>query len=283
MSQKFKYTAFAALFWAISIIIARYIFLLGGNAYNVAFWTMVFSVPFWGFILFRQKAAAKKLTKNDWKILLGMGIISGVGVSLTEAFALRYSPAVNYSFLIRTVILFTFLFAYFFLDEKLTIKKVFLAAVILFGAYLLTTKGQKLVFSRGDIFTLAEAALIAFGNTVLGKIAVKRMSANLSASAAYIIGVIPLSLVALFNHAIFWPKSIFLIVLLAASYIALTLFRFQSYRYASAGYLTMMYSLTPVIVSLMAIGLLHESMTPIQMIGGGLIVLAGVGVEKLKI
>lgn len=283
MTKKFKYTFSAALSWAISIIIARYIYILGGNAYNVAFWTTVFSVPFWGLMFFKQRGAAKRITRYDLFILLGMGLISTVGIGITEALALRYSQAINYSFLIRTVILFTFLFAYIFLGEKLTLKKIVLALVILFGAYLLTTKGQKLMFSVGDIFTLTEAALIALGNTVLGKMAVKRMSPNLSASAAYLIGIIPLSLIVLFNHAIYWPKSIALIILLAGSYIVLTLFRFRAYQYASAAYLTMMYSLTPVFVSLIAISLLKETMTPIQLIGGGLIVLAGVAVEKLKI
>ncbi|MEK7622734.1 MAG: DMT family transporter [Patescibacteria group bacterium] len=283
MTQKFKYTFLAALSWAIAIIIARFIYIGGGNAYNVAFWTTIFSVPFWGIVFLKQKEAAKKITRYDLTILLGMGLISTVGIGITEALALRYSQAINYSFLIRTVILFTFLFAYIFLGEKLTLKKIVLAIVILFGSYLLIAQGQKLVFSAGDIFTLIEAALIALGNTVLGKMAVKRMSPNLSAAAAYLIGVIPLSLIALFNHAVYWPKSIALIILLAGAYIVLTLFRFRAYQYASAAYLTMMYSLTPVFVSLMAMTLLKETMTPIQLLGGGLIVLAGIAVEKLKI
>ena len=41
--------------------------------------------------------------------------------------------------------------------------------------------------------------------------------------------------------------------------------------------------LNPVFVSLMAMTLLKETMTPIQLLGGGLIVLAGIAVEKLKI
>lgn len=181
------------------------------------------------------------------------------------------------------MILFTFLFAYIFLGEKLTLKKIILALVILFGAFLLTTKGQKLIFSLGDIFTLTEAALIAFGNTILGKLAVKRMSPNLSASASFFIGVIPLALIALFNRAIYWPKSLALIILLALTYFVLHLLRFRAYQYASAAYLTMMYSLTPVFVSFMAIPILKEVLTPIQIAGGILIVLAGVAVEKLKI
>ena len=46
---------------------------------------------------------------------------------------------------------------------------------------------------------------------------------------------------------------------------------------------TMIFSLTPIFVALLAIPLLKETLTPIQVIGGALIILAGIGVEKLKI
>ena len=158
-----------------------------------------------------------------------------------------------------------------------------LAVLILTGAYLLTTKGQLISFSLGDIFTLTEAALIAFGNNVLGKMATNRMSTDLSASGGFLIGVVPLSLIALMNNAIAIPKSFFLIVLLTFIYILITVFRFRAYKNASASYVTMVFSFTPVFVSFMAIPLLGETMTPIQIIGGVLIVLAGIAVEKLKI
>ena len=90
-----------------------------------------------------------------------MGLISTVGIGITEALALRYSQAINYSFLIRTVILFTFCL-HTFSGRKLTLKKIVLAIVILFGSYLLIAQGQKLVFSAGDIFTLIEV-LNCFG------------------------------------------------------------------------------------------------------------------------
>lgn len=283
MSQKFKFTFLAALFWAISIVMARYIFRMGENAYNVAFWTTVLAVPYWFFILLKQKQELSQATKKDWLILLGMGVISTIGVNITEAFALKYSPAVNYSFLIRTVILFTMIFAYLFLGEKFTLKKVILAILILTGAYLLTTKGQIIAFTKGDIFTLIEAALIALGNNVFGKMATNRMSTDLSASASFLIGVAPLAGLAFFNRAIAMPKSFTLILLLSLLYILITVFRFNAYKHATATYVTMVFSFTPVFVAFMAIPFLHEILTPIQIVGGVLIVLAGVAVEKLKI
>ncbi len=283
MSKGFIYTFSAAFAWAISIVIARFVLRAGENAYNVVFWTTVLSVPYWFYVLLGRKVELKKATKKDYSILLGMGLVSTIGVSITEAFALKYSPAVNYSFLIRTVILFTFLFAYLFLGEKLTLKKIVLAFLLLTGAYLLTTKGQIISLTLGDIFTLTEAALIALGNNIFGKMATNRMSTQLSASAGFLIGVVPLAFIALMNNAIAVPKSLFLISLLTFVYIVITNLRFNAYKNASASYVTMIFSFTPVFVSFMAIPLLQETMTPIQIIGGTLIVLAGIAVEKLKI
>lgn len=283
MSKGFIYTFLAALSWAISIVIARFVLRAGENAYNIAFWTTILAVPYWFYVLLGKKTELKRATKKDWSILLGMGLVSTIGVNITEAFALKYSPAVNYSFLIRTVILFTFLFAYLFLGEKLTLKKIVLAFLILTGAYLLTTKGQIISLTLGDIFTLTEAALIALGNNIFGKMATNRMSTQLSASAGFLIGVIPLAFIALMNNAIAIPKSLFLISLLTFVYIVLINLRFNAYKNASASYVTMIFSFTPVFVSFMAIPLLQETMTPIQIVGGTLIVLAGIAVEKLKI
>ena len=283
MSKGFIFTFLAALFWAISIVIARSILRAGENAYNVAFWTTLLASPYWLYVLLNKKTELKKATKKDYSILLGMALISTIGVSITEVFALKYSPAVNYSFLIRTVILFTFVFAYLFLGEKFTLKKIVLALLILVGAYLLTTKGQLISFSLGDIFTLTEAALIAFGNNVLGKMATNRMSTDLSASGSFAIGIVPLALIAFLNNAITIPGSLFLIVLLTLTYILITLFRFRAYKNATASYVTMVFSFTPVFVSFMAIPLLQETMLPIQIVGGVLIILAGIAVEKLKI
>jgi len=283
MSKGFRYTFLAALSWAISIVIARFILRAGENAFNVAFWTTLLASPYWAYVLIDKSKELKSLTKKDCLILLGMGLVSTIGVNITEAFALKYSLAINYSFLIRTVILFTIIFAYLFLGEKLTLKKIILAILILIGAYLLTTRGKIISFTLGDIFTLTEAALIAFGNNILGKMATNRMSTNLSASGGFLIGVIPLAFIALINNAIAVPKSFFLIILLTFVYIVLTNLRFKAYKNATASYVTMVFSFTPVFVSLIAIPFLNETMTLIQILGGILIVLAGISVEKLKI
>lgn len=283
LSKGFQFTFLAALSWAITIVITRLVLQDGESALNVAFWIALLSTPYWLFVLSKKTTELKTTIRKNYWIILGIGLVSAIGVNIVEPFALKYSPAVNFSLLIRSVIPFTIVFAYLFLGEKITFKKIIIAVLILAGAFLLTTNGKSISFSMGDLFTLIEAALLALGNNILGKIAVKKLSVDLSSSASFLIGVIPIVSIAGFNKAIAIPKSPILLVLLAAMSILLILFRFRAYQNASASYVTMVFSFTPVMVSFMAIPLLKESMTPIQIIGGVFIILGSIAVEKLKI
>ena len=155
--------------------------------------------------------------------------------------------------------------------------------MLLIGAYLLTTNGKIISLTKGDLFTILEAALIALGNNVFGKMATNRMSSQISASGSILIGFIPKMVLVMFLTTIVIPKMFLLTFILSIVYILLTEFRFIAYKHASATYVTMIFSFTPVLVSFMAIPFLHESMTLIQIIGGLFIIATGVMVEKLKI
>jgi drug/metabolite transporter (DMT)-like permease len=283
LSKGFIFASLASLSWAISIIITRFVLNRGENAYNILFWMIILATPFWLVIFLKNFSEVKRMPSKNYLILLGMALVSTIGVSVVEVFALKYSPALNYSFLIRTVILFTIFFAYIFLKEKLSAKKIILASAILIGAYFLTTKGQLISFTLGDIFTLIEAILIALGNNILGKIATSRMSVNLSASASFLMGILPIVGIAYANNVIAIPKSFMLLMFLTVVNIFLSMLRFRAYKNATASYVTMIFSFTPVFVSFMAVPFLKESLNLIQILGGALIILAGIGVEKLKI
>ena len=261
VSQGFKYTFLAAFCWAISIILTKFIFNLGEDAYNLSFWGSLLALPYWFIALKRGKIKPKSVNAKDWLILIGIAFISTVGTSVTENLAIKHGSAVNFSFLFRTVILFTMIFAYFFLGEKLTLKKFILAGLIISRAYLLTSNGQKLVLTKGDIFTLTEAALVAFGNNILGKIATSRLGPTISASTTMIMGFIPLALIAMFNRSLAWPVSWPLLMVMVGINLLITVFRYRGLQQASATFVTMVFSFTPVMVAFMAIPLLKESLS----------------------
>ena len=282
-SKKFTFGFLVAFFWAISIIITKIILKQGENTYNLVFWTILLASPFWYFIFSKNITEFKTTSRKSYWILAGMGLIGTLSVNIVEMFAIKYSQVINYSFLIRSVTLFTIIFAFIFLGEKLTWKKISITLLILTGAYFLTTNGQIIHLSWGDTFTLLEAMLISFGNTILGKMASNRMSSNLSASASSLIAVIPMTLIAFFTGAIALPVAPLLLILLTSSNIMITTCRFRTYKYASASYATMLASFTPVIVLFLAIPILKESISPVQLIGGTLIIAATLLVGRAKI
>lgn len=282
VSKGFVFSSLAAICWAISIVLARYILSSGESALNLAFWTSILATPFWGFLLYQNRKEAKKLSRAGIMVLLGMGF-NGLLITIIEPYAIQYSTATSYSFLIRMIVPFTILFAFLFIGEKITRKKVVLIVLTLLGAYLLTTKGQLTSFSLGDTLTIIEAMLIAFGNNVLGKLSTKSMSANVASSASFMTSTLPLAALVPIQGSLAIPSLPLLVAILTASYIAISVFRFRAYREASASYVTMVFSFTPVCVALLTALFLKESMTPVQIVGGACMVLAGVAAEKLRI
>jgi len=282
VSKGFYFSAIAAFAWAVTISLSKLAFQGGENAYTLAFWTTMFAIPFWGILLYKEKNALRSVPKVGIYVLLGMGLNSII-LTILEPFAIKFSTAINYSFLIRSVLLFTVLFAVMFLNEKLTRKKVVLVVLTLIGAYLLTTKGQLISLSLGDGLTLLEAVLIAFGNNILGKLSTKNMSANVASAGSFFVSILPVAVIAFLNDAISLPKFPLLLLGITVFSILITITRFRAYRHASASYVTMIFSFTPVFVTLIAFLFLNEVITPIQIVGGGLMVLAGVAAEKLSI
>ncbi|MFA7253200.1 MAG: DMT family transporter [Patescibacteria group bacterium] len=273
----------AALLWAVNIIITKFILRAGENPINIIFWITLFALPFWLGLFLRKRQEAAKITKKDIWILLAIGIISTLFIAVVEAFAIKYTPAINYSFLIRSTLLFTIGFAAIFLGEKITLKKIILGVLILLGAYLVATGGKVISLSVGDGLTLLEAALIAFGNTILGKIATKTMSSQLSSSGSFMFGLLPVIAITFLTKSFAFPHTIPLLILLSLLGVISSSIRFRAYEHCSASFLAMTYSLTPVFVSIIAFFLLGERLTPIQLIGGLLVVSGGVFAEKIKL
>lgn len=283
LSPGLKFSLLASLSWAVSITLTRTILTTGGeNAYTLAYWSTILATPFWGYMLFRNKSEVTTLKRKDVYLFIVMGLVGTVGVSIVQSLALATSSAVNYAFLIRMVTVFTILFAAALLHERITKKKGVLVILILAGAYLLTTQGQSIALSVGDIYTLLQAALLAV-NTILGKIATNRMSANVSAAGKFFASFLPFTLITWYQQGLGTPHAILPVLLLTGVSIVVTTTLFQAFKHATASYVTMIMSFTPVFVSLLAFFFLKESLAPVQLVGGGLIVLAGILVEKLKI
>jgi len=279
----FLFAISGSVVWAIAIVLYRIVLSAGENPFNLTFWTTVLAFPYWTALLFKERKSVIKLKRSDYVLLAAMALVSSVGVGLAEVFALQNSPAVNFAFLIRTVTLFTIVFAFVFLREAITKNKLFLMIVLLTGSYLLATGGQSIRFTRGDLFTILEAMLIAFGTNVLGKLSTNRMPANTVSSVRFMMSVLPLIILALANTTVRVPMNMPLVLLITFLDFLLAYLIFQAFKHSTATFMTMIMSFTPVFVALIAFPLLGETLTPVQLVGGGLIVAGGIMVEALKI
>jgi len=280
ISKGFQYSITAAASWAMCIIGTKFLLGRGENSYNIVFWLALLVLPYWFMVFIKRISLLKTLNRGNYSVLMGMVIISGMLLPIIEVLAIKYSPAINYSFLIRSVVLFTAIFAYLFLSEKLTLRKFILIFLVVAGVFLLTTKGKLPNFTIGDILTLVEAVLISFGNTILGKMAVKFIDSKFAASFVFVFGFLPIFLIAFFNQAISIPKLPLVFIALALISIVAVIFRFNAYKNATASFITVVYTLTPVMVSFAAIPLFKESLSMIQMTGAILIILTGLLAEK---
>ncbi len=279
----FLFAISGSIVWAIAIVLYRIVLSAGENPFNLTFWTTVLALPYWTALLFKERKSVSKLKRSDYILLAAMAVVSSVGVGLAEVFALQNSPAVNFAFLIRTVTLFTIVFAFVFLREPITKNKMFLMIVLMTGSYLLATGGQSIRFTRGDLFTILEAMLIAFGTNVLGKLSTNRMPADTVSSVRFMMSVLPLILLALANTTVRIPMNMPLVLLITFLDFLLAYLIFQAFKHSTATFMTMIMSFTPVFVALIAFPTLGETLTPVQLIGGGLIVAGGIMVEVLKI
>lgn len=284
ISSKLLFTSLTALFWGISIFLTKYVISLWENPFILLFWIIIIPSIFWFYKFYQQRKEIKKISKKSLWILFTIAIISWIIIPIIEIYALKIWSSLNYAFLTRTSLLFTILFAFIFLNESMNKKKWIIATLILIGCFFLITNWKKLDISLSDGISILQASLLAFWNTILWKIALKYMSPTISATMSFLMAFIPSILLSIyFSNWIHFPKFVFLTLLLWIASVLWTVFRFKAYQLASASYIAMMFSITPLLVTILGFFILHENLSLLQFIGWILIVTWWILVEKLKI
>lgn len=269
--------------WACSIVLTRFVLKTGENPLNLTAWIGIATLLPWFFIFRKHAKAFAQLTKKHIALLIFIGVSGSLGVDYVESLALANSPAANFVFLYRTIVVFTIILAWIFFKEKITWPKLFLTVFILFGSYLLITNGKGISFTIGDFYTILMAFCAAFIFNILVKHTVAHMHPDLSGSSIAIISSICIFLTALLAGVLVIPHNIPLIILIALIGIATTMSRNRAYKNASASFVTMIVSITPLFVSLLSYFFLHESLGLIETIGGLIIVGTIILVEYLQI
>jgi drug/metabolite transporter (DMT)-like permease len=282
-------------FWAFQIVVAKLGFMAGAMVLPFQIVSILIAGIFLMLLLLPSAASDFRnlITHNPkifWELLLANSIQAGLGTCLS-IIGIALTSAINAGFLVKLSTVTTVLFAWIFLKEALTGVKLTIVTVMIFGAYLLTTKGQALLPGSGDLFILGACVCWSLGNVMVRRIlktqSIKADVVTLQkplASLPIFLGLAGLSFYtpALFAgldgtleccsfSAIHVPYAIGNGVCLAVAWI----FLFRTLRIATASYMTLMSMATPIIVSALALVFLNETLMQIQIVGGGLIILSG--------
>lgn len=273
----------SAFLWACGIIITRLLLKDGENALNLTVWIYLVTLIPWLFLFTKHTKEFKKLSIKNIGLLIFIGIAGSIGINYLQSLALKNTSAVNFAFLYRTIVVFTIVFAWIFFKEKITRKKLFLLVFILVGSYLLTTKGQNITLSLGDIYTLLMAASAALFANILIKHTISKMHPDLSGSVTSTVAITTLVIFANLIHVFKIPQNLFLVFLGGVIYFTQIMLRNRAYKHATASFVTMIFSITPLFVAILSYPILHERLGLIELIGGIIILSSTILSEKFKI
>ena len=237
-----------------------------------------------------------KISPKAWKqIILANashngfgGFISYIGILLTTA--------INAGFLLQFTTVTTSIGAWLFLKEKMTKSKAITIVAIIIGTFLLVTKGRLDVPHIGDLLIILACMFWSTASVLVRKILREEpVNPDIISASQTLVGV-PIQLLLVFLAPLY-PlaiRPIFHLSLLDfqfAGYVVihgilvalLWIFLNRTLKLASASYMTMMTSLTPLIVAVLALSFLHESLSPIQWVGAAIILSSSIATQLLKI
>jgi drug/metabolite transporter (DMT)-like permease len=237
----------------------------------------------------------KQRTRLFWQLFLINGIQAGLGTSLS-IIGISLTEAINAGFLVKLAMVTTILFAWVILNERLTVYKILTASSMLFGAYLLTTKGTALLPRIGDIFILGACVCWSLGNVLVRKVLktqiirvevvtfqkpiaglpVMLVLAGISTRYPGIFGNLQPTFSCCRPHVMTFAFSLLNGFFLAITWTYLN----RTLKVATASYMTMMSMVTPVLVSLLAMIFLGETLTLVQFAGASIIILSGLFTGK---
>jgi len=282
-------------FWAMQIFIAKLGFMAGAMVLPFQIILVISAMVTLAFLIL-PKSGSELVNLYRfhpdlfWNLFLANTIQAGLGTSLS-IIGIALTDAINAGFLVKMATVTTILFAWLILKESLSRIKVFIVIVMLLGAYLLTTAGQRILPRVGDLFILAACVCWSLGNVMVRKIlktqsvradvvTIQKPLASLPVFALLIgislfyprvLGNLSTMLKCCTFSTTYIPYAIASGVCLAFAWIYL----YRTLHMATASYMTLMSMVTPIIVSVLAMVFLDERLILIQVVGAGIIILSG--------
>lgn len=279
-----------SLFWALQIFVAKLGFMHGAKPVTMVFQSAVVALVVLSvYVLPKHIKSLKDLSKQ---VLIGLLIANAIHFGLGgffSNFGNALTSAVNAGFLVKFALVTTTILAWIFLKEKMTWVKFIAVMIMLFGNFLISTKGQTLIPQVGDLLIIGACFCWSVGNIMI-KNTLKNHNVNsdvitfLRPVAGIPVLLIFLLLTPLYPGPV---QKMFMVNLFDTQYLIyaigsgvftalLWIYLNRTLKVASASYMTMMSMMTSVFVAALALAFLKETMTASQLIGAVLTISAGV-------
>lgn len=273
-----------SIVWAVLIILSKLILNKGVDVFTFLFQMISLATFFVAlYVLLFHRSELVVPSRGLLPKLLLIAIIGTAAANIVGYYGLEHSSSINYGFLVKTTVVFTVILAHFLLGEELNLHKAMLVVLLLMGVYLITTEGRELIPNKFDILIVLSAFFYALANNI-SKIALKDIkSESLSLYRMLFGSVFVFIFVYSFQDGMFSVRYPIYIVAASLHLAALMLLIYKTLRITSVSYLSMMSMFTPIIVTIIGIIFLDEKFTPIQAVGGFLIIMSGIGIHKKDI
>jgi len=127
------------------------------------------------------------------------------------------------------------------------------------------------------------AASAAFISNILVKHTMSKMHPDLSGSVTSIVACVSLVLLANILHVFTIPQHFGFVLLASLCYFTMIMLRNRAYKLATASFVTMVFAITPLFVTILSLVFLNETLSPLQAVGGLVIVGSTFLAEKFKL
>lgn len=272
-----------------SLVYALFIFInkLALNAnikpFNFVIQTTLVSVSLLSaYAIVAKKREIKKIDTQVRVKLMLIGLFTSSAFVIGN-YGLRLSSSINYSFLIKSSLIFSILLAFILLKENLGKAKIFLMLVFIIGVYLVTTGGEIIIPRIGDLLIIIAAFTLSCA-TIVQKQLSNKVDPYIIGWGNRLSGLLFLFFVALIFKINFYeiiaPRIILTAGFLSAGVVV---YLNKTIAVSSVSYATMMSMVVPVLNLVLGLIFLNETMGTVQLLGGVLIILSGIFVHKLKI
>lgn len=286
-----------AIIWSFEVFIAKLALLAGAKV--VTFTIQTYLVTFFLLFIFVAPIIVKEIKKIPSRalkeIMIANAFHNGIG-GFFSYIGILLTTAINAGFLLQFTTVTTSTLAWIFLKEKMTKSKAVTITTILIGTFLLVTNGSFNIPHIGDMLILLACLSWSLATVIIRK-NLKKSEINPDiisflrpiAGIPIQIGLVilapwyPLPIRSTFTLSLFDFRYGGYVIIHGLLVALLWIFLNRTLKLASASYMTMMTSLTPIIVAVLAMVFLHEALTVIQWFGAILILSSSVVTQYLKV